>query len=254
MIKTILPILLLIVSTYDPMITEINGAVINDIKKKETHMNVPVLHINSEEFTPLESLFFKNAVGGKDIEQETLVSLKFSVEFLEIKFECRDNPRMDQNYYTENNTPLFHQEVFEIFIHEGAESSENYLELQINPNNAIFLARISNRYKTDHTFELELLDAELPNIEHAVFKDPEHQLWKGYLKIPLQLIGNRVEDPGNVYRMNIYRIISEEDHEDPQWTCDAKNATFACWSSTMTEEPQFHVPERFGYLYFNKPD
>ncbi len=217
--------------------------------KQEKRFRVPVMNINNIDFTQLESLYFHHSVGGEAIEQETLVAIKYDVDYLEIVFECRDNPRLDQNFYTEDNSQMFNQEVFEIFISPGEGSSENYWEIQLNPNNALFLGKVSNRFKNEGTFELELITNEIAKIEHSVIKDHKKNLWKGHLKIPWVLIQDPENKNNKVFRMNLYRIISEEDQEDRNWKNNVQNATFACWNSTMTEEPDFHAPDYFGFLY-----
>ena len=139
--------------------------------------------------------------------------------------------------------------MFEIFISPGVEASEQYWEIEINPNNALFVAKVTNKYKTDKSFELELIDNEVAKIEHQVIKDRQNNIWKGHLKIPLQLIQDPNKQNNQVFRMNLFRIISKVDQNDPQWKNNAKNATFSCWNSSLTESPNFHKPDSFGILY-----
>ncbi|MGI9530882.1 carbohydrate-binding family 9-like protein [Lutimonas sp.] len=220
--------------------------------QQEQATKVPKLHLQKENFTQLGSTNFYHSVGGKAISELTLVSLRFDDIFLEIKFECLDNPRMDQNYYTQNNQPLFEQEVFEIFISQGSAAKETYWEIQLNPNNALFVAQVRNNFKTDQRFHLTMIDNEKAQIEHHVVKDKGNNSWKGHLKIPLKLIEDQKEKEKNVYRMNLFRIISNKDQDDPKWQNNAENATFACWNSPMTETPNFHKPEAFGILFTQK--
>jgi len=60
--------------------------------------------------------------------ERTKVQLKYGDHFLEINFECLDNPWVGQNSFT-----------------------EEYLEIEINPNNALFIGKVTNRYKGDGT-------------------------------------------------------------------------------------------------------
>ncbi|RYC50331.1 carbohydrate-binding family 9-like protein [Flagellimonas olearia] len=209
---------------------------------------LPTLTINKESFTELGDLHFKHSVGGEPIEEETLVMVKYDDEFLEIKFECRDNPRMDQNHFTEDNTPMFTQEVFELFISKGKEPMEDYVEIQLNPNNAMFLATIHNNFKGDGKFSSEHLDPNAMGVEHSASKDQSTNTWSGHMKLPLKLLQYPENTPDNVYRLNFYRIISQEDHTEKDWRNNAENSTFACWSSTMAKRPAFHRPEYFGYM------
>lgn len=221
---------------------------LNGLKKviipNEEEVFVPYLKINQKSYTLIDDSFFKHSVGGESIKEETLVRLKYDSHFLELKFECRDNPRLDQNSYTEDNTSMYNQEVFEIFISQGESIPEKYLEIELNPNNALFVSRIFNDKKQ---FKNDFIDTQSSGIIHEVKQDVENNVWTGYIRIPLNLIGSS-EVSERIFRVNFYRIISKEDHNSPDWKVDENNATFACWSSTMSKNPQFHIPSRFGFL------
>lgn len=210
---------------------------------------VPVLSIDQKDPTALQSPYFSHSVGGKVIPEKTLVSVKYDSIYLIIHFECKDNPFMDQNYYFEDNTPLFNQEVFEVFISAGESSPEAYWEIQINPNNALLVGQVNNQYKSDQSFKLDLISNQIANIKHEVVKDAERNLWKGSLKIPLDLIQGSNHKNNKVFRINLFRIISTKKQEDHNWKVSSDNATFACWNSTMSETPNFHRPDYFGFLY-----
>jgi hypothetical protein len=212
---------------------------------------VPFLRINQKDFTAVNSSFFKESVGGEFITEETIVQLKYDSIFLYINFECRNNPRLDQNYYTEDNTPMFNQEIFEVFISQGPASSEKYLEIQLNPNNALYLASINNRFKSDNHFDIEFIDTKTSGVIHSVKKNKLTNTWIGELQIPLDLLNFPEMKVNKVFRLNFYRVISNQDHFEPEWSNNQDNATFACWSSTMTKKPQFHVPDRFGFLFLD---
>ncbi len=211
-------------------------------------IDIPTIKVSKEKFTQIDDLHFKHSVGGNPIEEETLVSFKYDADFLEIKFECRNNPRLNQNYYTKDNSSIFTQEVFELFISNGKEARENYLEIQLNPNNALFLGKVTNRYKSDHHYALELIDTRTSGIKHNVEKDVKNNIWKGYLKLPLKLLQYPDPTPNHIYRLNMFRVISNVDHTDKKWSSDMSNSTFGCWNSTMSNAPQFHVPDYFGIL------
>lgn len=212
-------------------------------------IKVPVLTLIKGKKTLVENLHFNHSVGGMAIKEETRVEMIYDDEFLKIAFECRDNPRMNQNFYTEDNTPMYTQEVFEIFISNGERPLEEYLEIQLNPNNALFLCKISNGYKSDGRFENNYIETKTSGIHHEVIKDERQGLWKGILNIPLELLKYPHDISESTFRMNMFRIISNEDHSpDKKWRNNANNSTFACWNSTMASKPQFHKPDYFGFL------
>lgn len=225
----------------------------NGVKKISTFngdktMKVPVLKINKKEYTKIKDLHFKHSVGGEPVEEETLVMMKYSDKYLEVKFECRDNPRIEQNYFTKDNTKMYTQEVFEIFISNGELSNEKYIEIQINPNNALFLSKIKNTYKTDKKFSSDFIDTTTSDVSHYVEKKIEENIWKGYLRIPMEMLKYPNAISKDTYRINLYRIISNADHANKNWMNNSDNSTFACWSSTFSKNPQFHSPDHFGFL------
>ena len=211
-------------------------------------IEVPTLTINKRKYTQIKDLHFKHSVGGKPIKEETVVQCKYDEDYLYIQFECRDNPRTDQNYYTKDNTKMYTQEVFELFISNGSESLEDYMEIQLNPNNALYLSKIANTYKHTKKFVNIPVETKSSGIVHSVTKNKKDNSWKGFLKIPLRLLKYPKAISDNTFRLNFYRIISNEDHEKGKWRVDQENATFACWSSTLAEKPAFHRPDYFGFL------
>lgn len=208
---------------------------------------LPHIRVKKNNYTTVKEAF-SHSVGGKPVQEKTIINITYNETFLVIQFECKDNPRVDQNYYSEDNTPLFHQEVFELFIAAGEEAPENYLELQINPNNALFIGRVTNKYKSDKSYHFDKIDAENSMVEREVIKLPEENLWKGVLKIPLILI-NETQSIAQTYRLNMFRIISKKDQKDKAWKGNTSNATYACWNSTLSKKPNFHRPDYFGYLH-----
>lgn len=211
--------------------------------------NLPVLRINKQHFTNIEDPYFKHSVGGDSIEEETKVKVKYDDNYLYIEFECKDNPRMDQNYYTIDNSAIYNQEVFELFISQGPLSPKEYIEIQLNPNDALYVSKITYHGKADKRIDIQLLDIISSGIIHSVSKNRAQNSWSGNLKIPIELLSNEKASSKDVYRFNFYRVILKEDQEHQDWVANASIAIYSCWSSTYQKEPQFHVPERFGFLY-----
>jgi len=210
---------------------------------------LPSLKIHQNGFTTIEDSYFNHSVGGASIEEETVVKIMYDNAYLHFDFDCRNNPRMDQNYYTVDNSALYNQEVFEIFISLGSAAPKAYFEIQLNPNNALYFSKITFGVKSDDQFEIELLDIKKSGIIHSVTKNELLDSWSGRLSLPLTLFPKLKKGSKEVFRFNLYRLISKEDHFDPNWIAIPSNAVYACWSSTYQKTPQFHVPDRFGFLY-----
>ena len=187
---------------------------------------------------------FRQATDGALQPQQTLVRLKQDATYLYVAFECKNNPYWKQNSYREHNSDMWNQEVFEVFIAEGSETPTRYLEIEINPNNALFVGWIDNPSKLGEANRLELVPYEKAGVEHTITNTTTDS-WSGTLRIPLALIGQ-----GQLtYRLNFYRIILLEPQTSPDWKCSVQNASFQCWSPSMSgKAPRFHRPEAFGLM------
>ena len=189
--------------------------------------------------------FFENSTDGKSCNFKTSVSLSSDKVNLIINFECQDDDFVGQNNMTIHNDPLYNQEVFEVFISPGKNDPAKYLEIEINPNNALWVGRINNPSLGDAMQSLESMVAhEDAGIKHSVEKSSKS--WKGTMTIPWALIG---ADSNGDYRINFYRIRANQSHNDPNWVCDAETCDFVCWNSTLSgDSPAFHRPKRFGLM------
>jgi len=188
--------------------------------------------------------YFKHVVGGQDIKQKTIIELSVRDEFLKIEFQCLDDIFVDDNFYFGDNTPMWNQEVFEVFIAYGKHDPMDYLEIEINPNNAIFIARIKNPDLFGSALSSEFINP----IESGIVSEVNKEIgsWSGYLLLPFSLIpGIEIE---NQFRINFYRIILQEKQSNKDWKCSLDNSIFACWSSTMADEPAFHRSKYFGLM------
>lgn len=202
------------------------------------------IQLIEDKWFTLPTSHFRFATNGSKASQITNLSLKYDQSHLYIRFECHDNPFINQNSMTEHNEPLYNQEVFEVFISTGIADSDTYLEVEINPNNALWIGKIFNKDlgKTGelHTTMIPQYEA---NIIHSVEKEIDS--WSGILEISWRLVGEKTD----VYRINFYRIVAKKSQAELDWQCTPENSDFTCWWPTMSgEEPAFHRPKKFGVL------
>ncbi len=172
------------------------------------------------------------------------VSYKVIEQVLLVEFDCSDNPYLEQNNYSQDNSAMWHQEVFEVFIAAGSDTPTRYLEIELNPNNALFSAWVTNTDGTGSKNTLDLFDGRAAGISTTVLKGKNS--WRGKILIPLSLLG-RLQD---CYRVNFFRIVSLESHvQSSSWSCTADSCAFLAWSPTLSGDvPNFHVPACFGHL------
>lgn len=209
-------------------------------------MNNPSIILEEKNWFQLPNNHFFAATDGKESEQKTIVQLKNDGKYLTIAFECLQNPFVEQNSYNQHNSELYKQEVFEIFIAAGEQTPTHYLELEINPNNAIFAGWIDNPTK-EAPKNLQLIDYKDTKIIHSVQKKQDS--WSGKMQIPWALLGSKKD----IYRINFYRIISLKNHTKANWEGTPSTCAYLCWSPTMSGKiPRFHRPDFFGFLKIKK--
>ncbi len=205
--------------------------------------DLPTIHLPLGQWARLSSAQFTRSTDGSPADFPTTVSLMADDQFLHVKFECGRDAFVHENHMTHHNEPLYNQEVFELFIAAGEADPTEYLEFEINPNNATWLGKITNPGLGEGAFSGELVSYEGCGIRHQATKGEGS--WSGSFSIPRALV------PGGwqgQYRLNFYRIVSTKSHPNEDWVC-GDDCEFLCWSSTLSgAEPAFHRPRRFGYL------
>lgn len=187
-----------------------------------------------------------SAQTGERIHARTDVSLTVENDTVFIRFHCQDNPHLEFNQYTQDNEPLYNQEVFELFISGGADVSDHYLEIELNPNGALWAGLIRNpgmglQGQPLHT-------TYLSRSEHQIITSvwTKVDAWGGTIEFPVSLIPGY---PASAFRFNLYRILAKTKPLHRQWICSPENAYFLCLHPTLSgDQPAFHRPLAFGLL------
>lgn len=150
--------------------------------------------------------------------------------------------------------PLYDEEVVEIFLAPGGELTR-YFELELNPGNTLFDARIRSPNLERSTMQVDTawscLDVETR--VHATV--PVHAepwdagrapmearagIWLALWRMPFAGLEAEPPRPGTVWRGNFYRI--DRGPRDQ----------YLAWSATGEDPPNFHVPRRFGRIVFTE--
>lgn len=167
-----------------------------------------------------------------DPGRETQVRLLWSSRFLYLRFECRyrdifvfddaaDNGRRDH---------LWDRDVAEVFLQPDPSRLHFYKELEVSPNGMWIDLDIS----PDGLADLK------SSMQRSVILDEKRKAWIAELSIPFTTLAPHF-DPTKIWRVNFYRV---EGPKEPR--------AYMAWSPTNTPQPNFHVPELFGVLKFNK--
>ncbi len=144
-----------------------------------------------------------------------------------VRFDGRD--RGIAATYSRRDDPLWKEDVFEAFLSPEARPVV-YYEFQVNPLGALFDARVESPEGRRETMRVDV-SWNCPGFSARVRRRPGR--WSALVSIPLERL---CPEPAAVWRANFYRIDRGEPDE------------YSAWSPTGADPPDFHWPERFGYL------
>jgi len=176
--------------------------------------------------------------------QPTAFRALWSATYLYLAFQCADCDIWGT--FTQRDDPLYEEEVVEAFLSPTGDV-RHYYEFEVSPRNVVFDAAVDSPERKRATMTVITI-WDCPGLETAVKvcgtlenRYDIDRWWSVEIAIPFIGFPNiHAPRPGDTWRANFYRI----DRADPP--------EFSAWSPTLKEPPDFHVPDRFGYLVFDE--
>ena len=191
-----------------------------------------------------EGLILRDAMNGGEIkENQAKVKTLWSDEGLFVLWVADDEHIWGT--YRKDDEPIYNEEVVEIFIAAGAKVPKKYFEFQFSPHGVKFDAKISNPTGSRHDegFRVDVgwscnglkfaqkIDAKRKTQDFQVGR------WITEAFIPWRSIGAKGVGAGSILRANLFRIDGYP-----------KQESFQAWIPTLKDPPDFHMPEKFGYI------
>jgi len=167
-----------------------------------------------------------------DLARRTEVRLLWTNENLYLRFRCNyrtltifadgdANGRRDQ---------LWDRDVAEVFLQTDASQPRRYWEFEISTNGMWIDLEISPEGKRDPS----------SGMKSRVVVNESEKIWTAQLALPISELVN-IFHPSAEWRANFFRV---EGATEPRF--------YSSWRPTLTPQPNFHVPEAFGTLRFQK--
>ena len=175
----------------------------------------------------LPALYLRDARDGKVPRLATAVRLGLRAGLLLVRFDGRDAGFVAT--LKKRDDPLWTEDVFEVFL-SAEDPPRVYYEFEVNPLGALFDARVESPEGRRETMRVDV-GWNCPGLSARVRR--REGRWSALLKIPL---GSLSRDGARVWRANFYRI----DRGAPD--------EYTAWSPTGADPPDFHRPDRFGFL------
>ncbi len=174
----------------------------------------------------------KNAPKGRQFK----VKLLWSDAAIYVRFEANQSEPLivsETANLTSKTKGLWDRDVCEIFLAPNRANARKYFEFEIAPNGEwidLGIHQKPDKRETDWDYVSGMESKSL------VGKDKVRMAikieWKAFGKTPKS---------GDVWLGNIFRCVGK----DP-------TRGYLAWSPTLTKEPSFHVPEKFGEFEFVK--
>ena len=158
------------------------------------------------------------------------VQLLYTDEAIYVHFKTDEKPLLARR--TERDSGVCEDSCMEFFLSPD-ENDPHYLNFEINPFGALYLHKNLNRYET------EAVDApdELFEIKSVITATS----WELFYKIPFSFILSHFEKITDSCKANFYKCGEDTPVEH-----------YACWNEIHLEKPDFHCPQFFGTLVFEK--
>ncbi|MFC1485778.1 carbohydrate-binding family 9-like protein [Candidatus Latescibacterota bacterium] len=184
---------------------------------------------------------------GETLPQKTTVQVLWDDSYLYVGISGEDADAWTT--FTEDDTNLWENEVFESFIDpEGL--GHTYYEINVSPGGNLVDLFVTNAGERQNGQFVSMREWDCEGIQYRVFVDgdpapnTEDKGWSAELMIPfsrLWTMAGEHPNPGDTWRANFYRF--DRNPANP------KEATQSCFSST--DGRGFHTPWRFGKLTFH---
>ncbi|HMD40200.1 MAG TPA: carbohydrate-binding family 9-like protein [Candidatus Acidoferrum sp.] len=166
-----------------------------------------------------------------DPQRETEVRILWTADVLYLRFlaKYRSITVFEDAEPGGRRDKLWERDVAEVFLQPEGSERHSYKEIEVSPNGMWIDLDIAPEGKRD-------LRSGLKRRVHV----DEKMTWRAELAVPMEsLIGKF--DPAAAWRVNFYRV---EGATEPRF--------YSAWRPTGTPEPNFHVPEAFGKLVFER--
>ncbi len=171
---------------------------------------------------------------GKDAnpERETAVRALWSPENLYLRFECRYRELyvFEDSDANGRRNHLWDRDVAEVFLQPDPSRPRYYREFEVSPNGMWIDLDIFPGGRADLK----------SGMRSSVALDEARHCWAAELAIPMVSL-TKDFDSAKTWRVNFFRV---EGRTEPRH--------YLAWQPTHTPQPDFHVPEAFGYLRFEQ--
>jgi len=211
---------------------------INDssLKVKYIEKDFDVADLDNSAWSSAETVVIDRHWSGESAPEVRYFTAKllWSDEALYARFEAEQHEPLvvsDTPKLSKKSIGLWDRDVCEIFVAPDAGQSEKYFEFEVAPTGEwldVSIEMRPDRRNADWDYRSGMTVATRIETNKVI----------SAIRIPWSAF-DRKPSVGDEWRGNLYRCVGR----DP-------TRGYVAWQPTMTPEPNFHVPERFGEFLF----
>jgi hypothetical protein len=180
---------------------------------------------------------------GEPATKHTTARMCWDDDCLYVGFDCADTDIFAT--MTNRGDWIFREEVVEAFLCPDCDLTRHY-EINLSPRNVIFEAYIVNTGsgdEIDYGWRCQGLRTAVSVDGTIEDRTDTDRGWTAEYAIPFAALKRCAPKPGERWRANLYRIDLFPEPKE-----------FQAWSPTLTPRPAFHVPNRFGTVFFTESE
>lgn len=183
---------------------------------------------------------------GEPATKKTIARMCWDDSCLYVSFDCDDADVWGT--YTKRDDPIYNEEVCEVFV-SPACNLKNYYEFNVSPRNIVFDSDVYDPIDgrtsppTTSLWNCEGLRTAVCIDGTLDCRTDTDKGWSAEFAIPFAGLGRSTPKPGERWRLNLYRI-----------DLSPQPVEFQAWSPTFHVPAAFHIPERFGTVFFHTSD
>ena len=179
----------------------------------------------------------------------THIEVCWTEEYLSVNYQALADPFLKNEHMT-CNSETWQQEVVEMFISDKPDPKAafvtSYLEVEISPQNTLYVARISNPYGNGTDKTNTMIECTASGITHHTRMG--HNSFNANVTVPWKNVYTGkppiTTKKGETFVGNFFRVLMEK----PVTSCDPDTCDYGAWSPTFDVPPQFHVSTVFGEI------
>ena len=210
------------------------------VEARRARANIDVAELDHEEWTRARAVRLARYWSGEvaPFARQAEARLLWDAQALYARFVYEQREPFivsEQPQLERKSLGLWDRDVCEMFVAPRADEPERYFEFEVAPTGEwldLAIRKTAGGRETDWDFHSGMTAAARINAGCVTL----------VLRVPWEAFGRARPQAGERWRVNLFRCVG----------AGAGRRGYVAWQPTLAPEPNFHVPEKFGWLLFGE--